>query len=394
LLETTVIQQEVAPSHPVPAGMERPVTVQPDMGFIRDVMASGGEDVKKCFQCATCSVACSLSTDEAPFPRRQMLQAQWGLKDQLVADPALWLCHNCGDCSTRCPREARPGDVLGALRREAIRHFAFPTFVGSLVADRKRWPLLFLLPAVIFALIGLTGPRGAGEHLEFANVFPILTLEALFFAVSGFALVAFGVGIARFVTALRASGATAPILAGLIPALLLIIAHRRFKECESEQKRYWGHLLTVGGFMGLAVMGTVVGMGTMFGVMHTPLAMTNPWKIFANVSALAIVAGIGLLLADRVGDPAKRASSTYFDWFFLLTLAGVVLTGMLSQFLRLGELASVMFGVYFVHLVLVFALFMYAPYSKFAHLAYRTVAMAATGAGSDVDRRRPRRRAA
>jgi len=46
------------------------------------------------------------------------------------------------------------------------------------------------------------------------------------------------------------------------------------------------------------------------------------------------------------------------------------------ELLRLGQWARAMYGVYFVHLVLILALFFYAPYSKFAHLLYRTAAMA------------------
>ena len=356
------------------------VAITPDTRFIRDVMAAGGGDLKKCYQCATCSVVCALSPDDAPFPRRQMLHAQWGLADRLVADPAVWLCHNCRECSEKCPRGARPGDVLGAVRAQVIRAFAFPGFMGRAVASPAALPLLFLLPIVIFALMAMAAPGAEpGEPLEFAHLFPIAWLEALFFTISGLALLAFGVGVARFIGALEAAGLPPLTLAALAAAFVEIGRHDRFAQCAHPTARYWGHLLTFWGFMGLAVMGTIVGIGTMLGVMHTPLPFWSPWKVFANLGAVAILAGAVTLLVARLGDAEVRARSTYFDWLFLLTLLGVAATGILAEILRLGQVAAAMYPVYFVHLVLIFSLFLYAPYSKFAHLAYRTVAVAATG---------------
>ena len=90
--------------------------VEPDVGFINEVKALGGGDLKKCYQCATCSVACPIAPDNKPFPRKEMIAASWGLKDKLVGNGDIWLCHNCGDCTTLCPREAKPGDVLAAIR--------------------------------------------------------------------------------------------------------------------------------------------------------------------------------------------------------------------------------------------------------------------------------------
>jgi quinone-modifying oxidoreductase subunit QmoC len=370
--------------------------VEPDPSFTRSVIAAGASDLKKCcLECGVCTVACELAPEDAPFPRQQMIEAQWGLRERAVADPGIWLCHDCGECTAQCPKGARPGDVLAALRHEAIKAFAFPRFMGGLVA--QRWGLLPLLalPVIVFAAIAKWAPRGAPTpHLEFANVFPIPTLEALFFTVAGVVVVAFGISLRRMIVAWRATGRNGAVIPGLVPALRAVVTHERFALCRRGRGAYLGHFLTFWGFIGLALTGTAVGIGTMAHVMRTPLDLTSPWKILANLSAAVVLVGCLMLLIDRIKGPAQRAASTYFDWFFLLMLTGVVLTGISSELLRLAQAANVMYAVYFVHLALILSLFLYAPYSKFAHFAYRTVAMAAAIEGKSVSEVQVRRQAA
>lgn len=359
------------------------LVIHPDVSFIQEVTRSGGADLKKCFQCATCSVVCTLSPEDHPFPRKQMIETQWGLKERVLGDPAIWLCHNCGDCTKLCPRGARPGDVFGTLRRQAIQHFAWPGFMGRLVNNPKALVLLVLIPVLLFGSQWMWGPEAQSVNIgemEFANEYPLPLLETLFFTIAGLVVAAFVVGMARFIKVLRVSGADAPILANLVPALKEILAHKSFSDCGAEKNRYWGHLLTFWGFLGLALVGTVIGFGVMAGAMETPLEQTNPLKIFANISALVILVGALVLLLGRLKDPVKRVHSTYFDWFLISVLGGIVVTGFASQGLRELQWPA-MYPVYFVHLVLIFMLFVYAPYSKLAHLAYRTVAMAAARKG-------------
>ena len=52
--------------------------------------------------------------------------------------------------------------------------------------------------------------------------------------------------------------------------------------------------------------------------------------------------------------------------------------GCCSEALRLAQIQSWMYPVYVLHLVLILTLFLYTPYSKFAHFIYRTLALAVT----------------
>jgi quinone-modifying oxidoreductase subunit QmoC len=359
--------------------MAETLTIQPDREFIADAMAGSGADMKKCFQCATCASVCMLSTEERPFPRKQMLEAQWGMGNQLMGDPAIWLCYNCRDCTLHCPRGSHPAEVMAAIRSAVIKRLAFPRFLGNAIATPATAMVMLAISAVILMSIELPlAAQPAGMLPVFAAVFPKTRLEALFFAVSGLVLVALVVSAARFAKALRACGANGPILPRLVPALVEVIRHRRFADCSTGQVRRWGHLLALSGFLGLAVMGTIVGIGSMLGIMDTPLPTLHPLKIFANLCALVIFAGVVLLFWNRLGDRETRAGTAFADWFFLFLLGGAAFTGIASEALRLAQSSMWMFPIYFLHLTLVLTLFLCTPYSKFVHFLYRTMAMAAT----------------
>jgi quinone-modifying oxidoreductase subunit QmoC len=54
---------------------------------------------------------------------------------------------------------------------------------------------------------------------------------------------------------------------------------------------------------------------------------------------------------------------------------GLGVTGILTEGTRLAGFAGLTYFMYFIHLIFVFNLFAFLPFSKLAHLVYRTVAM-------------------
>jgi quinone-modifying oxidoreductase, subunit QmoC len=391
--------------------MAEALLVKPDRKFVEEVIAAGGGDLKKCFQCATCSVVCGLSNGPSPFPRKEMIWAQWGLKDRLVADPDLWLCHQCNDCSLRCPRGARPGDVLAAVRQKAIEHFAFPSVMGRLVNSMRAAPvMLALIPAVLLlaailvrgpieSAVGYVDPHG---HEFYAHFFPHWLLIVFYTTLTLLTFSGLIVGLFRFWKGMKTSDAEAgrgePVL-GFVPSLAgavkAVVTHVRFGKCTDQASRKSSHLMAFYGFIGLFVVTVwavldlylmpLLGVDSLY-----PFGLLHPMKIVANVAGILLVVGAGKAILDRMNAPEDgHHQSTSFDWIFVWLLLLVGLSGFAVEVFRFvaegvappgtyahdGALAVPAYSVYFVHLVLVFGLLVYLPYSKFAHMWYRTVAM-------------------
>jgi quinone-modifying oxidoreductase subunit QmoC len=81
-----------------------------------------------------------------------------------------------------------------------------------------------------------------------------------------------------------------------------------------------------------------------------------------------------MMIKDRLSKTEQV--SGYKDWFIVGLALALGVTGMLAQMTRLGGAANLTYFIYYIHLVCVWALFAYLPFSKLAHIVYRTVAMA------------------
>lgn len=240
--------------------MATPAAVIPSAEFRKELKARGGASAARCYQCATCSSVCELAPEDSPFPRKQMLMAQWGLGDALAADPAVWLCHQCNDCSVRCPRDAKPGDVMQTVRALVVEKLAVPKFLGSLVSNAgKTWPLLLGLPTLFwivylaamgrFEHMAEIGPTSGWEHFV-----PHWMIYSVFFPVAGFVtLVSFSSGKRFWDLMGTRANRKGSFISSTISALTEVANHKRFGSCDSAKPRRWGHFLLLWGFVGAAI---------------------------------------------------------------------------------------------------------------------------------------------
>jgi len=377
--------------------------VEADLSAVKEIQSVGGDTVKRCYQCATCSSVCPLAPDEAPFPRKQMILAQWGFREKLLSDPSVWLCHQCGDCTKYCPRNARPGDVLASLRLLVTRELVPFKFMHTFYNNLWGLPILILIalayifPIMFLAFQGVPDltnpvsfPYNPEIHYKIGFIeLParVLMIDIIFLSLAAIVIIFMANAVSKLWNMYLDSynipqayryGFVTIIKTYLVPAIKEILAHSRFEKCGANSWRANPHKMLLYAFIILFITtGTVFILADILG-MHTPWnPFTHPVKWLGNIGGILLLYGSIALITGRNKAVLENSLKTaYPDAFLLWLILLVGITGFgIEVFRMVPGLYNFVAFVYLAHLVCVFLLFLAIPYSKFSHLVYRTTAV-------------------
>jgi len=164
----------------------------------------GGELVKQCFDCGTCTGACPVSESGTGFdPRKILHMIRMGLKDQLLSSSTIWHCTHCDTCGFVCPQNVRFSSVVDTLREIALEqgycdgkdiekwgtspckatcpaHISIPGFLGAIAEGRYEEGLKLIKEEMPFpGICGRICPHPCEEQCNRGGVDKPIAIEYL-----------------------------------------------------------------------------------------------------------------------------------------------------------------------------------------------------------------------
>jgi citrate/tricarballylate utilization protein len=301
------------------------------------------------------------------------------------------LCHNCGACLHACqyapPHEFAVNipQAMAQVRGQTYADYAWPVAVGRLYANNGLTLALATTAALsLFLMLGvalngsLWGSPAAGS---FYAIFPHNLMVGLFGPVFAFAVLALGIGVARFWRDVSPGEASAPAVGEAFHNVLRLkyLDGGHGRGCNDADDRYTHlrrrfHHATFYGFM-LCFAATSA--ATLY---HYIFGWQAPYGWTALPKVLGTVGGIGLLIGPaglwwlhRQRHPQHGdKTQTVMDLGFIALLFTVSLSGLVLALARATPALPLLLCV---HLGAVMALFATLPYGKFAHGVFRSAAL-------------------
>jgi quinone-modifying oxidoreductase, subunit QmoC len=367
-----------------------------DPELMKDLTRFGVADATACFNCGNCTAVCNLSSESTPFPRKMIRYLQLGLKDKLMQCPEPWLCYYCGDCSSTCPRDANPGEVMMGVRRYFTAEYE-PTGISRLFYKNNVFAvLLTLVLAVILGAFLLVQKSGATDTAVTRWLFGLVDYQFIeTVGIAVFVIVSLSIigGFMRTIALFYRAGSEMTTEASaensrknrFFPAMVEVVKElvtlKRYQSCYEEEETVWFlkpwfvHWAMMWGFIGLA-LATLLDI-PMLGLKDPNAATWLPSRILGTGAGLLLMYGATIAFIRRLTKSEKNTEHSRFsDWLFIVFLWGLGFTGfwlMVSVYLSDNNLVSQI--VLLIHTVMAMELLLLFAFSKFAHVLYRPLAL-------------------
>ncbi len=357
-------------------------------GLVQHVRRFGKFDTNACLSCGSCTVVCMLSNGVASLPRRPIRRVLLGLKGSVLASLEPWLCHDCGDCSLACPRQAEPQESMMTLRRYLVAQYDFTgiaskvlgskigeivalALVGLLVFGLALWYHLYYVKLGLGDLVAI--PMGMEHMFPLIEYFTyaVFALPALIVFINIARMHRFTMGKhLRFPVPLRHYFTEAKTL------FLHMFSHKNMRECEEPtlRRRWIKHWL-----LALAVTVKCVIVLFFLSWFQTdsmyPIYHPQRW-IGYLIAAAMIVVPLDILLSRWRHRANIHKFSEPSDIILPIMLILTALSGLVVHGGRYVGFELTAHIAYAVHLAVAVPLIMIElPFGKWGHSIYRPLAL-------------------
>jgi ferredoxin len=337
--------------------------VNPEFG--KKLKKYGAFDFNACYNCGNCTAVCSLSTEEDSFPREMVRFSVLGMKDDIRSSLKPWLCYYCGECSTHCPQEANPGELMMSLRRWLTTEYDWTKLSGLLYRSLPLTVIAFIITAMGVIGYGISENFNLKIIMHLGHNFEMLAIASVFILILlpniirmwWFIILKPKIRV-PFLRYIKASG----------ELFVHMFTQKRSLGCDDNQFRWFEHFVLVIGYLGL-LFTTVV------------LDWFSSENLFIVVFGYVLSMAVFGVTIDFVLGRIKKSKevskySQPSDWLFVIWLFLMGFSAfMVRLFIDTGLIENNIW-LYIFHLtILVQWALIIVPFGKWTHFLYRSFAM-------------------
>lgn len=333
--------------------------------FGKELNKFGADNFNACYNCGNCTAVCSLSTEDDSFPREMVRLSALGLEDEIKASLKPWQCYYCGECSTHCPQEANPGELMMSLRRYLTSKYDWTGLSGLLYKSLPLSIAAFVLTLLGVILYAMNEQFNLEHLMEVGHMFEMIAIGTV-----GVVILLPNIARMWYFTILKPK-TKVPFMKyvkSMGELFIHMFTQKRALGCDDNQFRWLEHFVLVLAYLSLLYT-------TVF------LDWFSSESVFVHVFGYVLSGLVFIITVDFVRHRIRKThavakNSQPSDWFFVVWLLLMGLTAFLVKLFQDMSWLETNKWLYIFHFtILVQWALIIVPFGKWTHFLYRSFAM-------------------